>query len=348
MTIYIPTGKGQPRVPIESATERQLSSYISWQAKELRENPGSTFAAKNRQQLEAARRRLAELQSAPPAPAAPVLEFEVPKEFALREAISDAGRVNEFLSWLEQNCHLVSPSTRVDQIPEGFGIQVDLVRIDVAPEGFDLFELQGKVGLTAVALQRIRNATTLSWSPSESGILAKERDCVLYRAVGYYQTFDQQFRPATGHVELDARDGSPLIERIKASSKRKKDSDGGAREILELRTFLLRRAETMAKSRAIADMGVRRYYENRNELLKPFGVARLVFTGAYSDPATRRLANLRRMEHALEGVSALYGPRAASRGLTRAPELNPAPCAEEFEADILEAEVGASDIYEKF
>lgn len=332
----IPVDRGTARIPIEQASKAQLESFIRWQSSKLSQNPNSMYAAKNREQMAAAERQLEKLQRGGTAAPAPKTELVVPKLETLGAAISDAERVNKVLEDLEHNYNLISPQTRVDMLPEGFGVQVSFVRVepDPSPDGpREVVDVSGRLMLSADSLKRIASAANLHWAHHESGVLDDRRDplYVHYLAVGYHQNFDGTFRPVNGEVELDARDGAPLIQRIiddaqKNEREKQKENphyrgDGGRRRILELRTFLLRRAQTMAKCRAVVDMGVRRSYEH-NELLKPFAVARLVFTGECQDPELGR--ELKRMHAArmLEGISAMYGQRPNVTTISRRPELH--------------------------
>lgn len=333
--VQIPVGRGE-RIPISRATADQLRNFVDWQSQKLRKEPHSPFAAKNREQLAAAERRLEELQSGGGQTQQVVHQPQVlvPKLELQGTAISDAARINELFERLSRESHLITPVTRVEMIPQGWGIQVSFVQInpDPGPNGEKhVFSRDGDLGLSAVALKLIATAADLHWAHHESGVLDDRKDphYVHYRAVGYHQTFDGRWRPVNGEVELDARDGSALIERIKWNAQqregeiRKKNpkyrGDDGRREILELRTFLLRRAQTMAKSRAVVDMGVRRYYA-RDELLKPFAVARLVFTGHCSDPELARRMQLLNTERMLSGISAMYPERPSVSRISRRPE----------------------------
>jgi hypothetical protein len=74
----------------------------------------------------------------------------------------------------------------------------------------------------------------------------------------------------------------------------------------------LRHAETKAKLRAIASMGVKRSYKP-SELGKPFAVARLMFDGHSEDPVLRREFALMKARRAIDGRAALYGGDAPRR-----------------------------------
>jgi hypothetical protein len=121
---------------------------------------------------------------------------------------------------------------------------------------------------------------------------------------------------------VKARDGSPQIDEIRKKAASRERNDGGARQILELRKFLLRHAERKAKSRAIADLGVKRSY-TKKELEKPFAVARLMFNGhVEGDPELTREFRLKIADSFLGASSALYGqPRASLPAPQPPPQL---------------------------
>src|SRR5690606_27908444 len=177
----------------------------------------------------------------------------------------------------------------------------------------EVYDVGGRLGLAGDTLNRIAAAAGLTWDPHASGRLDDGSDphYCHYRAVGHVRHFDGSIRTVTGEVEIDAREGSPQIEEIrsKAAARARKDNrknDGGEAQIRELRKFLLRHAESKAKNRAIACMGVKRSYAPA-ELQKPFAVARLMWTGQTDDPELRREFARMHAERMLDGTAALYG-----------------------------------------
>jgi len=107
----------------------------------------------------------------------------------------------------------------------------------------------------------------------------------------------------SGEVEMDMRDGSPQIVAMKSRASSQK---GFESQLRDTRLFLLRHAETKAKLRAIADMGVKRSY-TAAELRKPFAVARLMWTGETDDPELKKEAFRMQHEKMVGASSALYG-----------------------------------------
>jgi hypothetical protein len=226
--------------------------------------------------------------------------------------------VNRRLMEASKEYHLVSPATSCDIIPEGCAVTLSLVCVDPNPDPYkgpkEVYAVGGRLGLSLSTLQRIASAAALSWDPDKSGRLDDGSDphYCHYRAVGVVRNFDGSPRTVTGEVEIDARDGSPQIEEIVTKAKNAKDKGGRPRprdpapQILELRKFILRHAESKAKNRAVADMGVKRSYAPE-ELQKPFAVARLMWTGETNDPELKREAFRMRAEAMGGAVHGLYG-----------------------------------------
>lgn len=242
-------------------------------------------------------------------------------EQAVVGAYAAAGVVDGKLRDAAASFHLVSPATSCGSLPEGCEVAISVVGLDVANE---TYELAGKRGLGKVALDRIAGAAGVDWDPHLTRRLDDGRDphYCHFRAVGYVRLFDGATRTLTGEVEIDARDGSPQIEEIanKAQNARGGPRDPG-RQILELRKFLLRHAESKAKNRAIRSLGVRTSY-SPEELQRPFAVARLMFTGRTSDASLRRVFSERIADAMLGGQRALYGGRGGAPAL---PAGSPAP-----------------------
>jgi hypothetical protein len=217
----------------------------------------------------------------------------------------DPASISARLEKLASECHLVTPATQVDVMPEGFGVSVTLVKVDPR----DCYKLAGgKLGLSGVSLLQIASAAGVNWLPRESGRLDDGSDphYVHYRAVGMVRLFDGTCRAIFGEVEMDARDGSPLVDEIITKAERAQPKRDPASQILELRKFLLRHAETRAKLRATASLGLKRSYD-QIEIQKPFAVARLVFTGATSDPELRKEFAILQAKAALSAAQDLYG-----------------------------------------
>jgi len=231
------------------------------------------------------------------------------KDSVLSTAISDPRAVTERLANYRDEFHLVSPATSCDALPPGCGVAVSLVWVDPNADKFGPGEVYkvtgGKLGLSGTTLKRIGAAAGVDWDPKQSGRLDSGQDphYCHYRAVGYVRNFDGSERTVSGEVEIDMRDGSPQVIAMEA---RAKEGSNFESQLRDTRHFLLRHAETKAKLRAIADIGIKRSY-TAAELEKPFAVARLMWTGETNDPELKREFARMHAEHMIEGRRRLYG-----------------------------------------
>lgn len=224
-----------------------------------------------------------------------IVPVEQPK--AMGRAMHDPLAVNEQLHELAARYHLVSPVARFDVLPEGFGVSFSMVQINPDPNGGEVYKVDGgKLALSHHALNRIASAAEVSWDPERSKRLDDGSDSCYchFRAVGYVRVSDGTQRTVCGEVELDLRPGS-----AEASAQTDK-------QLNQTRRFILRHAESKAKNRAIASMGVKRSY-TPEELQKPFAVTRLQFTGHSDDPYLRREFARIRAEQVMGASRALYG-----------------------------------------
>lgn len=252
---------------------------------------------------------------------------------------------------LMDEAHLVSPATECGSLAEGCEVALSAVLIDTTtPEVYGIAGDRGSadetVGLSKTALDRIAGAVGGTWVIEKSGRLDDRSDprYVHYRAVLRVMDFDGSIREFPGEVEIDARDGSPQVEEIVEKAKNAKDKDGNPRprdprpQIIELRKFLLRHAESKAMNRAIRKLGVRTSYK-RKELAKPFVAARVLFTGRTDDPELRRIFAGKIADTFLASRLALFG------GGTP-PALPPAPPARVIDVGHAPPPVGAVVDYE--
>jgi hypothetical protein len=343
--ITIPGGRNKG-TPITEADDKDIAYWVTTKSAALGDG-SSKYPDHDRKWLEAAtaeqeRRKKGGKPAAPtpradpnPAPraaaGAPSSALATRTPDKLVGGFHNAIEVTAALEEAAKLYHLVSPATVCGALPEGCGVAISLVKVDptldsenvkgpgeVYPAG------GGKVGLSATPLKKIGAAAGVDWDMRQSGRLDDGHDphYCHYAAVGTVKNFDGSRRTISGEVEIDARDGSPLIDEIKTKAERRRkehpdwNNDGGASQILELRKFLLRHAETKAKLRAIADMGVKRSYWPK-ELEKPFAVARLMWTGQTKDPELKRFFAEKQFDAMVGSASAMYA--------NAAPPALPAP-----------------------
>ena len=204
----------------------------------------------------------------------------------------------------KKHYHLVAPATSVGTIPEGTAVALSMVEVDPRDmrDGGELYSVGGDSwSIARSALNRIAQAAGISWDPDKSRRLddGSDPNYVHYRAVGTLRTFDGTELVITGEKEMDLRDGSPQIQSMLARSK----SGDITKQLRELRLHILAHAESKAKNRAIRSIGLRASY-SREELQKPFVVAKLMWTGQSDDPELRaRFAEM-------TAARMLGGPRA--------------------------------------
>ncbi|MEM6789712.1 MAG: hypothetical protein AAF715_19495 [Myxococcota bacterium] len=214
--------------------------------------------------------------------------------------------------------HLVAPATSVGTIPEGCAVAITMVEIDTRDmrHGGELYNVGGNFALARSALNRIAQAAGISWDPQLSRRIDDGSDPYYahFRAVGTLRTFDGTELMVTGEKEMDLRDGSPQVHALAA---RKRDGGSIENQLRELRLHILAHAESKAKNRAIRSIGLRASYK-RDDLKKPFVVAKLMWTGETSDP------DLKREFARLTAQRMLGGPRAMfSAAPTPAPAMTP-------------------------
>ena len=386
--VMIPAG-GKDRVAVEQATDEQLATFVSWWERQPSGNATATkyetayYAAKAHQERRLQSRAQAVNGGAPPAAQAPAQaapapaprQAEPPAAKPASEALTraepthqelalastyDPGVISERLQRLSAEYHLVAPANEVADLPEGFGVTISLVRVDPNPKAGEVNEIGGKLALSKVAIERIGAAAGVDWDPHLTRRLDNGKDphYVHYIAVGWIKNFDGTLRRISGTVEIDAREGSPQLDEIKAkAAKRKKDEeyyakkdnrapkqlDDGESQTLELRKFILRHAETKAKLRAIVSMGVKRAYQ-KEELSKPFAVASLIFTGHTNDPELRRTFAIMKAQAALGGAAALFGPPPEQRQLPPSQGHDPPPLGSTVEGGaVIDAEGDDAD-----
>lgn len=293
--LTIPGGSDKGK-PLSEASERTLTY---WAEKAGQESIRNACAA------ELARRGVAppERSSAP---------RQQERRMARREtslvegAFGDSRSATEALKKAASDYHLVSPATVCGNLPEGCELAISLVHID--PDDKSLYPLSGgKLGLDRVALAKIAQASGVTMTQSRRTDDASHPHYCSWLVEIAYRQFDGTMVRRSGSVEIDVREpnGPAYIEICEKAQKANPPRDP-APQLLELRKFLLRHAETKAFNRAVAAMGIKRSY-TKDELQKPFAVARVMFTGRSADPEARRVFQSAIAQSFLGGTAQLYG-----------------------------------------
>ena len=244
--------------------------------------------------------------NAPAAAAQPTTALAARPTQAVAGSYFEVTRADGALREAAAQFHLVSPVTSCGSLPEGCEVAISLVYLDPDPKIGDVAPVGGgKFSLSGNVLKKISAAAGVDWDEERSKRLddASHPHYCHFRAVGFVRNFDGSRRRVTGEVEIDMRDGSPQVA---AMWDRAKEDSNFESQLRDTRLFLLRHAETKAKLRAIADMGVKRSY-TKEELSKPFAVARLMFTGRTNDPEARRLFQNKIADSFLSSRNDLYG-----------------------------------------
>lgn len=328
--------------PLLADAEEKDIQY--WLGRKIKDLPSSEYPDRDQAWIDAAKAELAargidtgdlsappaQERRAPAATASPRPAQAAPRQSAALArtsettlaAMHDASAINAKLEEFSSSCHLVTPATSCAAIPDGFSVSFSIIKVDPSTERGGSGDVApvggGKLSLSGNVLKKIGAAAGITWIMEQTGRLddGSDPNYCHFRAVGLVTNFDGSKRVVSGEVELDLRDGSPQIEAMRARAK-----DGAAidSQIRDTRLFLLRHAETKAKLRAIADMGIKRSY-TAQELSKPFVVARLMWTGQSDDPELRRMYAEKMADAQMAGVMGLYGNAAALPRRAPAPQ----------------------------
>lgn len=229
-------------------------------------------------------------------------------------SMREPSKINEQLKLASTTMHLVSPATVCGSLPEGCEIALSTVHVnsdDSLNGPGEVYKTGGgKLGLAKATLDRIAAAAGITWDPNESQRIDDGHDphYVMFKAVGYCRSFDGTQRTIFGTKEMDLRDGSPQIEALNDRIKTDAQGNKGTadKQIREMRLHILGHAETKARLRAVRSIGIKTGY-TKDELQKPFVVARLMWTGRSADPELRKEFARMTATAMLGGVSSMYG-----------------------------------------
>lgn len=225
-----------------------------------------------------------------------------------------AHQANERLAYAEQNCNLISPATSIGALPEGCGLALSLVHVNVDKETYDVGF--GKRALSKSALNRLAAALGVSWHPYECVRIDDGSDPYYchFSVGGHYRAFDGQVQAIGDNKVMDLREGSAQCEEIiLAADKHNSDPRNKNKpkrdpftQIRQLRIHILSHAETKAKLRAVRDIGVHSGY-TADELQQPFVCARIMWTGKSDNPELARMFAEKTADAFLAGTHTLYG-----------------------------------------
>lgn len=245
-------------------------------------------------------------------PAQPTQAIQNTSPDRLIGSFADPKAANARLACLMKETNLITPATSVGNLPEGCEIAITLIRVNADLSAKEVYPTgSGQFGLAKVVLDKIASAAGISWDVTQCGRTDSGRDprrCA-YKAVGTLAAFDGSERTIFGEVDLDVNDGSDQVDALYARAK----GDGGDKQLRDLRLFLTRHAQTKAMLRAVRSIGIKTGY-SEEELKKPFGIARLMFTGRTENPALAAFAFQARAMASIGGKQALFGGQQLGQG----------------------------------
>jgi len=345
---------------LDQASDKDLLYWIGRKQADLEKDPDGKYAGYERSWIQEAKQILAsrgvdpndapapaQRQESAPRPAAGAQQQQQRSAPQARPAEPKTGQLaigtfgnssaaSRALLEAQRNYHLVAPATMVGRLPEGCEVAVALVQID--PYGPGVYQITGDrknpkdddaVGLDMVSLNQIANAAGVTWLYSRRTDDGSHPHYCAWEAMARFRNFDLTYSEFPGSVEIDTREDGDIrgaaAEEIRTkAAKSSYVKDGGDSQLLELRKFITRHAESKAMNRCIAKRGVRRSYK-RKDLEKPFAVASLLFTGHSEDPEARR--DFRQMigQQFLQSSNHLFGPHAPQPVQAPMRSLGPAP-----------------------
>lgn len=235
---------------------------------------------------------------------------------------SDPARVNNRLALAADRFNLLSPATSVGFLPEATAVALSVIHVDsrLTKDGGDCWAMgYGMLMPAKHKIMQICNALGISWDPTLSGRIDDQTDphYCKWRAVGRYRRFDGTWQTVMAHKQMDLRDGSPMIEKLRKDAAAKQRD--ATNQVTELRGFIEEHAETKAMLRAVRAAAGMKTSFTRDELAKPFVAAQLVVTGRTDDPVLKRLF----VEEMLHGGSRAFGPAQGATSALPQPEPHP-------------------------
>lgn len=241
--------------------------------------------------------------------------------------------LKELLLRAQRECHLIGPGVAVGALPEGFAVALTPILVDIEKETYkaaasDDEDYRGGRGgpgeeraLGRTALDRIAAAAGVTFDPEKSGRQDEGRDprYCHWRTVARWKLFDGSVVERVGDKEIDLHDDSDYVHQLEQQAARYNRS--AEIRIRNERVQILSFAATKSRNRSIRDLGIRSKY-TRAELAKPFVVARLLFTGASTDPELRRTFAIMLAQQAIGASARLYGPPPAALPAASAPPID--------------------------
>ena len=287
---------------------------------------------------EAAPAAAAAVATAPPAQDLVTSTGTAPTTFFTRSDV-----LNDALKTLRDGGYnLLGTKTISPVIPQGFGVALNVIKIDPTPPdkygkggGGDVYlpdAYRDKDGFayTKVLLDKIAAAGGLTWLPQSSKRLDDGRDTwyCMFRAVGKVMDFDGTVRTVTGEKEIDLRPGSPLWKGYRRSAERavtkdfnekSRDPSGDAYErevaqrldqrLEQVGEHILALCQSKAQNRVTRTTFAIRSKYTGEDIRRPIVVPKLIVAPeTIEDPVLRREVMMVRMRHAMGVGDQLFGP----------------------------------------
>ncbi|MFH1984807.1 MAG: hypothetical protein ABIL58_23445 [Pseudomonadota bacterium] len=247
---------------------------------------------------------------------------------------SDVKSVLEKLKWHKDQGHNVLTADISFENANGlYSPVIETVTLSSNPDDKDVYVSKEMLRVHTHGLEKLAVAANLVWDPTQSGpiqIISGQK-CT-FRAVGGLMKADGHIEYTAAYFEVDL----PVIrDDLKAKYKNPKDAYKIDRDWRQKRQHMLPIAESMARARLIRKLlGMRQEY-TREQLSKPFVLARWRMKIDMTDPETKRLVTTA-MLGAMLGI---YGPGKNGGGQNLAFPHSPSLLPQE--AEIIEADTAA-------
>lgn len=220
--------------------------------------------------------------------------------------------LNDALRLASEVAFLISPATSCPRLPPGCEVLITAVAIDPNEECYDV---GGKRAIGRYGLLRLANAAGVAWNARASGRTDDRRDPYLveWHAEGARPDLLGGWLPIVGDLQMDLRDESAQVRRIRETSRERLRDDGSVwktaaqvadDQIRDTRAKILEHAQSKAKLRAIRETLAIPSFTWEDLAKRLFLVTRLEFVGDANNAEDRAAFR----DRALGGALALFGP----------------------------------------
>lgn len=245
--------------------------------------------------------------------------------------------------------NLLLPSTHIEGLSEFHSPVIDYVELSSEPADGDVYyhSESKKLVPSKQGLMKLAVCAGIMWDMSQTKRTdnRQSRDYVSYSAVGAVRKADGTLIPFPAEYDMDFEVIEEKLRDQYGKKGRSANKSGDElqgyidycvkRDILYKREHKLKICEAGAMNRVIRSLlGLKSGY-TKQELKKPFVVARIVFRPDYSDPQIRNLM----IQKSIESLTSVYGGG-------EQPMLTP-PCTIPPEADLKVEEIEPPKVEEK-